>query len=68
MPVRHKRDHHTLQTAEVNTVAAESVIRDQDMAKGIAELTTQQLLNKTGSRAFEMFNRISNDHIMNLLQ
>lgn len=59
---------NTLQTAEVNTVAAESVIRDQDMAKGISELIKQQLLSKSGNKAFSMFNRISNDHVMNLLQ
>ncbi|MGM0444080.1 MAG: flagellin [Fibrobacterota bacterium] len=59
---------NTIQTAELNTVAAESVIRDQDMAKGIADLTKNQLLNQTGNRAFSMFRKISSDHIMNLLQ
>lgn len=59
---------NTLQTAEVNTVAAESVIRDQDMARGISELIKQQLLGNAGNKAFSMFNRISNDHVMNLLQ
>jgi flagellin len=57
-----------LETAQVNAAAAESAIRDQDMARGIAELTRNQLLNESGRRAFSMFSQISSDHVMNLLQ
>ncbi len=59
---------NTLATAQVNTEAADSLIRDQDMAMGLAELAKQQILNRTGTQAFGMFNKISSDHIMGLLQ
>ena len=59
---------NTLQTAEVNTTAAESAIRDQDMAEGISKMVRDQILNSAGNSAFSMFNRISGDHIQSLLQ
>lgn len=59
---------NNLMTAEINSEAADSLIRDQDMAMGLAELTRQQILNQTGTKAFGMFNKISSDHIMGLLQ
>jgi len=59
---------NTLETAAVNTEAADSLIRDQDMAMGLAELTRQQLLARSGTQAFGMFNKISGDHVMGLLQ
>ncbi|ERP31270.1 flagellin [Chitinivibrio alkaliphilus] len=58
----------TIQTAETNTTAAESAIRDQDMARGIAQLTQEQLLSESSTQAFSLFREISSDHIMNLLQ
>ncbi len=58
---------NNLNTATVNTEAADSLIRDQDMALGVAELTRQQILSKSGNAAFKMFNKISSDHIMGLL-
>jgi len=57
-----------LQTADVNTTAAQSVIRDQDMALGIAEMVKNQLLEETSRSAFSIFNRISADHILGLIR
>ena len=59
---------NNLQTATVNTTAAESLIRDQDMALGIAEMLRNQVLNKAASEAFSAFNRISSNHILGLLR
>ena len=56
-----------LSVAMVNTQAAESILRDQDMAEGIAELTRQQLLQEGGLSAFKRFNEISRNHIMGIL-
>jgi flagellin len=58
---------NNLSVAMVNTQAAESVLRDQDMAEGIAELTKQQLLREGGISAFQRFNEMSRSHIMGLL-
>jgi flagellin len=57
-----------LQTADVNTTAAQSVIRDQDMAMGIAEMIKNQVLSQTGNSALSVFNRISADHILGLIK
>ena len=57
----------TLSVAMINTQAAESVLRDQDMAEGIVELTRQQLLREGGLSAFQRFNEVSRNHIMGLL-
>ncbi|MCL1947245.1 MAG: flagellin [Chitinivibrionia bacterium] len=57
-----------LQTADVNTTAAQSVIRDQDMAMGIAEMVKNQVLNQSASNTFSVFNRISADHILGLIK
>ena len=59
---------NNLMTASTNVEAADSLIRDQDMAMGMAELTRDQILNQTGTKAFDLFNKISSDHIMGLLQ
>jgi flagellin len=59
---------NNLMVAEVNTTAAESILRDEDMAIGIAELTKNRLLMETGTRAFSRFNEISANHILGLLQ
>ncbi len=59
---------NNLMVAEVNTTAAESTLRDQDMAMGLAEMTRSRLLQETGMRAFERFNEISGNHILGLLQ
>lgn len=58
---------NNLDNAMVNTQAAESVLRDQDMAQGVAELVRQQLLNEGGISAFQRFNEVSRNHIMGIL-
>ncbi len=58
---------NNLDNAMVNTQAAESVLRDQDMAQGVAELVRQQLLNEGGISAFQRFNEMSRNHIMGIL-
>ena len=59
---------NNLSVAMVNTQAAESVLRDQDMAEGIAEMTRQQLLREGGLTAFRRFNELSRNHIMGILE
>lgn len=59
---------NNLSVSMVNTQAAESVLRDQDMAEGIAELTRQQLLNEGGMAAFKRFNEVSRYQIMGILE
>ncbi len=58
---------NNLSVAMVNTQAAESVLRDQDMAAGLAELTRERLLQEGGIKAFSRFNQITQNHIMGLL-
>jgi flagellin len=58
---------NNLSVANINTQAAESVISDQDMAQGLVDLTTQQLLQQSTLSAFSKFNEISANHIMGLL-
>ena len=65
---RFEHASNNLAVAEVNTTAAESVLRDQDMAMGLAELTKNRLLTETGTRAFSHFKQISSNHILSLLQ
>jgi flagellin len=57
-----------LQAANVNTTAAQSMIRDQDMALGIAEMVRQQLLGRTNMNALSVFNKVSTDHILGLIR
>jgi flagellin len=59
---------NNLSVSEINTQAAESVIRDQDVASGMAELVRQQLLLQSGTSAFKRFNDVNANHIMALLQ
>jgi flagellin len=59
---------NNLSVAEVNTQAAESVLRDQDMAAGLAEMTRQKLLLETGTQAFSRFNEISAQYIFGLIK
>ncbi len=58
---------NNLSVAIINTQAAESVIRDQDMAVGLAELTRLQLLQEGSQRAFSRFKTINSNHIQGLL-
>jgi flagellin len=64
---RFESARNNLNVAEVNTQAAESVLRDQDMAAGLAELTRNQLLSEGGVAAFSRFNEISANHLLSLL-
>jgi flagellin len=59
---------NNLSMADINTQAAQSVIQDQDMASGMADLTTQKLLLETGTQAFARYNEISANHLFGLLQ
>ena len=59
---------NNLSVAMVNTQAAESVLRDQDMARGLADLTRTRLLQEGGIRAFSRFQQISANHLLGLLQ
>jgi flagellin len=56
-----------LAIAAINTQAAESVIRDEEMAQGLMELTRSRLLQDGAITAFSRFNEISKNHIMGLL-
>lgn len=59
---------NSLMMAQVNTQAAESVLRDQNIAESITALTTQKLLQESGIRAFSRFNEISANHLLGLLK
>lgn len=56
-----------LSVAIINTQAAESVIRDQDMAEGLVALVRQQLLQEGSQRAFARFKTINTNHMMGLI-
>lgn len=58
---------NNLSIAVINTQAAESVLRDEDMANGLSELVRHQLLQEGGMKAFGRFNNISQNHILGLL-
>jgi len=57
-----------LANAMINTQAAESVIRDEEMAMGLAQLTQQQILQEGAIKTFSRYNEISKNHILGLLQ
>jgi flagellin len=59
---------NNLSIAEINTQAAESVLRDQDMAAGLAEMTRQKLLLESGTKAFSRFNEINAQNLFGLLK
>jgi flagellin len=59
---------NNLSVAEINTQAAESALRDQDMAKGLADLVQQQILYQGGTKTFARFNEISYNHLLGLLK
>jgi flagellin len=58
---------NNLSVAMVNTQAAESVIRDEDMARGLSELVKIKILQEGSTNAFARFNEISKNHAMGLL-
>jgi flagellin len=57
-----------LAVAMINTQAAESVIRDEDMAEGLAALTRERLLAEGAVMTFARYAEISRNHILGLLQ
>ncbi|MGB7569901.1 MAG: flagellin [Chitinivibrionales bacterium] len=59
---------NNLSIEDINTQAAQSVIQDQDMASGLADLTQSNLLLETGTEAFARYNEISANHLFGLLQ
>ena len=56
-----------LNSEMIDTQSAQSVISDQDMAQGISDLSTQQLLNQTATAALAMFNHIAQNNVLGLL-
>lgn len=58
---------NNLSVAMVNTQAAESVLRDEDMAQGLTELTQARLLQEGSTAAFERFNMINKSYVKSLI-
>jgi flagellin len=58
---------NNLAVAATNTQAAESVIRDEDIADGLMELTRTRLLQEGSIATFSRFNEISQTRIMGLM-
>ncbi|MBD3420840.1 MAG: flagellin [Chitinivibrionales bacterium] len=58
---------NNLAVAEINTQAAESVLRDLDMARGLADLVRNQLLQEGATRSLGRFNEISANHLLGLI-
>jgi flagellin len=56
-----------LSVALVNTQAADSVLRDEDMAKGLSELTRAKLMQEGSVMAFARFNDINKNYISALM-
>ena len=54
--------------AAINTQDAESRVRDQDYAQGVADQTIQSLLTQTGMAALSNFNEVSRNNLMFLLK
>jgi flagellin len=59
---------NNLSVSDINTQAAQSVLQDQDMAAGLADLTKTKLLLESGAQAFARYNEISSNHLFGLLQ
>jgi flagellin len=57
-----------LAVAMINTQAAESVIRDEDMAEGLAALTRDRILQEGAIITFQRYAEITRNHILGLLQ
>ncbi len=56
-----------LSISEINTQAAESVLRDQDMAEGISNLIKERLKQETGTQVFSRYQQIGSNHLLSLL-
>jgi flagellin len=57
-----------LSAAIINSQAAESVDRDEDVATGLADLTRQQIMQEGAIRTFSRYSEITQNHILGLLQ
>jgi flagellin len=57
-----------LANAMINTQAAESVVRDEEMALGLTKLTSQQILQEGALKTFSRYREISRSHILGLLE
>ncbi len=58
----------TLSTAIINSRAVKSVYRDEDVAIGLAHLTRQQILQESAIRTFSRYDKITQNHLIGLLQ
>ena len=68
MTNRFESVRNNLSVSDINTQAAQSVLQDQDMAAGLAELTKTKLLLESGTQAFARYNEISSNHLFGLMQ
>jgi flagellin len=64
---RLETSNSNLSVALINTQAAESVLRDEDMAQGLSELTSAKLLQEGSMAAFSRFNDINKSYAKSLL-
>jgi flagellin len=64
---RMEHTRNNLQNQEINTQAAESVIRDLDFAVGIADFVRQNLLSQSATRTLRNFNQVSSQNLLSLL-
>ncbi|MBN1984065.1 MAG: hypothetical protein JW795_21225 [Chitinivibrionales bacterium] len=65
---RFESTQNNLSVANINTQAAESVIRDQDMAEGLAKMVRDTLLNETSQASLKRFSEITLNRALGLLQ
>jgi flagellin len=65
---RFQSTQNNLLVAGTNTQAAESVLRDQDMAQALTDLTRLRLLQEGGVSAFQRFNDINANHLLSLMK
>jgi flagellin len=68
MTNRFESVRNNLSVSDINTQAAQSVLQDQDMAAGLADLTKTKLLLESGTQAFARYNEISSNHLFGLMQ
>ena len=61
-------DGDTLSTAIINSRAAKSVYRDEDVAIGLADLTREQILQESAIRTFSRYDEITQNYLIGLLQ
>lgn len=57
-----------ISAAMANSQLSVSVINDENMATGLAEMTRQQILQEGAIRSFNKYNEITQSHILGLLE